>query len=61
MTTEIMLVGDTDCKRILGGPNSRLADNIKLETKQSVQDSELWTKMPQQDLGAASVNTVFNI
>jgi len=46
VTTEIMLVRDTDYKRILGGPNSRLADNIKLDNKRSVQDTELWKKMP---------------
>ena len=45
-----MLVGDTDYKRILGGPNSRLADNIKLDTKLSVQDRELWTKMPHNTI-----------
>jgi len=52
-----MLVGDSDYKRILGGPNSRLVDNIKLDTNRNVQDKYA----SQQDLEAASVNTVLNI
>jgi hypothetical protein len=44
VTTEIMIVRDTDYKIIHGGPKSRWADNIKLDTKQSMQDSKLWKK-----------------